>query len=234
VRREDEVRWKAEPACRDRQTAEATQSRDVWRRKAYLGDGNGEEQHGDGDEHDLSESGGKKESVGQELFLFPWPRVALALLRRGVGSEKGATGEETGHWREERALLLAGSPASSGFRPPVLLTQCPRRLPEHRAGTAKSHDNGARLGTPPAYRNETRMPGEECAVWSVLMAAGLLRGLHKKEKRATRKCEETPLDGLGAARGWSSRRAGQRAGSPRIARSPLMDASGLAGAFAAG
>jgi hypothetical protein len=34
VRRRDEVPRKAEPVCRDRQTAEATQSRDVWRRKA--------------------------------------------------------------------------------------------------------------------------------------------------------------------------------------------------------
>lgn len=127
--------------------------------------------------------------------------------------------------------LVGGLPCLFGL-PLSCSTQCPRRLPEHRAGTAKSHDNGARLGTPPAYRNETRMPVEECAVWSVLMAAGPLRGLHKKEKSATRKCEETPLDGLGAPRGWSSRRAGQRAGSPRIACSPLMDAPGL-GAFAA-
>jgi len=99
-----------------------------------------------------------------------WPRIIfISLAQRRTGTIGTGSGERErryrrgrrGHWREERALLLAGSPASSGFRPPVPST---RRLPEHRTGTAKSHDNGARLGTPPAYRNETRMPREECAV----------------------------------------------------------------------
>ncbi len=120
-----------------------------------------------------------------------WPRIIfISLAQRrtgalwdwGVGSEKGATNERQCRWRAElrSGLSLPGcwralvgrAPLPCPFRASAPPVDPASQLPSAAAQAARrEHSNRqprqppmgpARHGTPPAYRNETRMPVKEC------------------------------------------------------------------------
>jgi hypothetical protein len=111
---------------------------------------------------------GRREGGGWPGIIF----ISLAQRRTGTigtGSgerEKALPARRQGHWARMAGSRWRAHPAFFGPPFPCRPRTLHRRLlpGQHRAGTAKSHGNGARLGTPPAA---TRVARHECLVRNV-------------------------------------------------------------------